>query len=183
MCHPSSRRVACCRVFSYVTTHTTSRSSSSCQQHHAHESYLSRHPFRRTRILHLCIPFSHTMSESNRSDNTANGRNTTSTSHDFRKATHFLSSSTVSKPEFHHALVISKINNHIPIVLEMKKDQYGTWTELFRIYALSHRVLYHIVPSKDKISLQIPLVSSMNSGPLLTLLSFSGYIPHFSLTC
>jgi len=29
----------------------------------------------------------------------------------------------------------------------MEKDQYGTWAELFRIHARSHRVLHHIVPS------------------------------------
>jgi len=32
----------------------------------------------------------------------------------------------------------------------MEKDQYGTWAELFRIHARSHRVLHHIVPSKEK---------------------------------
>ncbi|XP_024630280.1 uncharacterized protein [Medicago truncatula] len=32
----------------------------------------------------------------------------------------------------------------------MEKDQYGTWAELFRIHARSHRVLHHIVPSTEK---------------------------------
>ncbi|KAI5426457.1 hypothetical protein KIW84_032039 [Lathyrus oleraceus] len=31
-----------------------------------------------------------------------------------------------SKSEFHPALSISNIRNHIPIILEMEKDQYGT---------------------------------------------------------
>ncbi|PNX64795.1 polynucleotidyl transferase, partial [Trifolium pratense] len=52
--------------------------------------------------------------------------------------------------EFHPTFAVSNIKNHIPIVLEMEKDQYGTWAELFRIHALSHRVLHHIVPSTEK---------------------------------
>ncbi|XP_050877995.1 uncharacterized protein LOC127081812 [Lathyrus oleraceus] len=32
----------------------------------------------------------------------------------------------------------------------MEKDQYGTWFELFRIHARSHRVLHHIVSSIGK---------------------------------
>ncbi|XP_058762377.1 uncharacterized protein LOC131635756 [Vicia villosa] len=55
-----------------------------------------------------------------------------------------------SKTEFHPALAVSNIRNHIPIILEMEKDQYGTWAELFRIHARSHRVLHHIVPSTGK---------------------------------
>ncbi|MCI37879.1 polynucleotidyl transferase, partial [Trifolium medium] len=54
--------------------------------------------------------------------------------------------------EFHPALAVSNIKNHIPIVLEMEKDQYGTWAELFRIHVRSHRVLHHIVPVKNKTS-------------------------------
>jgi len=59
-----------------------------------------------------------------------------------------------SKIEFHLALVVSNIKNHIPIVLEIEKDQYGIWAELLRIHARSHRVLHHIVPSKDKSTLE-----------------------------
>ncbi|XP_050889766.1 uncharacterized protein LOC127095064 [Lathyrus oleraceus] len=55
-----------------------------------------------------------------------------------------------SKLEFHPALAVSNIRNHIPIILEMEKDQYGTWGELFRIHARSNRVLHHIVPSIGK---------------------------------
>ncbi|KAI5424908.1 hypothetical protein KIW84_030909 [Lathyrus oleraceus] len=29
-----------------------------------------------------------------------------------------------SKSKFHHALAVSNIRNHIPIILEMEKDQY-----------------------------------------------------------
>jgi len=45
---------------------------------------------------------------------------------------------TSSKTEFHPALAVSNIKNHIPIVLEMEKDQYGTWAKLFHIHARSH---------------------------------------------
>ncbi|XP_050889138.1 uncharacterized protein LOC127094339 [Lathyrus oleraceus] len=40
-----------------------------------------------------------------------------------------------SKSEFHLSPVVSNIRNHIPIILEMQKDQYDTWAELFRIHA------------------------------------------------
>jgi hypothetical protein len=62
---------------------------------------------------------------------------------------HTSSSSTGFKTKFHPDFAVSNIKNHIPIVLEMEKYQYGTWAELFRIHARSHRVLHHIVPSKD----------------------------------
>ncbi|XP_050909890.1 uncharacterized protein LOC127123733 [Lathyrus oleraceus] len=55
-----------------------------------------------------------------------------------------------SKSEFHLALAVSNIRNRIPIILEMEKDQYGTWVELFCVHARSHRVLHHIVPSIGK---------------------------------
>jgi hypothetical protein len=57
---------------------------------------------------------------------------------------------TGSKMELHFTFPVSNIRNHIPIVFEMEKDQYDTWAELFRIHSHSHRVLHHIVPSKDK---------------------------------
>ena len=52
----------------------------------------------------------------------------------------------MKKSDFHPALAVSNIRNNIPIILEMEKDQYGTWAELFRIHARSHRALHHIVP-------------------------------------
>ncbi|XP_019435882.1 PREDICTED: uncharacterized protein LOC109342335 [Lupinus angustifolius] len=55
-----------------------------------------------------------------------------------------------SKTEFHPALAVSNIRNHIPIILEMEKDQYDTWAELFRLHARSHQVLHHIIPSPGK---------------------------------
>ncbi|MCI08873.1 polynucleotidyl transferase, partial [Trifolium medium] len=73
-------------------------------------------------------------------------------SHGSGKVTHPSSSSTVSKPDFHPALAISNIKNHIPIVLEMEKDLHGTWAEVFRIHACSHWLLLHTIPTKDKTS-------------------------------
>ncbi|PNX60943.1 hypothetical protein L195_g052195, partial [Trifolium pratense] len=89
------------------------------------------------------------MSESSHSNSDTNGRTTSPVHHDSGKAKPS-SSSGVSKMEFHPALAVSNIKNHIPIVLEIEKDQYGTWAELFRIHARSTRVLHHIVPSTGK---------------------------------
>jgi len=83
------------------------------------------------------------MSKFDNSDNNRNDRPTKSSSGISGK----MSS---SKTEFHPAVAVSNIKNHIPVVLEMEKDQYGNWVEFFRIHACSHRVLHHIVPSKDK---------------------------------
>ena len=71
-----------------------------------------------------------------------------------------------SKIEFHPALAVSNIMNHIPIILEMEKDQYGTWAELFCIHARSHRVLHHIVPSTGK---EPPAVTDANLEQWSTL--------------
>ncbi|XP_057433631.1 uncharacterized protein LOC130726387 [Lotus japonicus] len=54
------------------------------------------------------------------------------------------------KSDFHPALAVTNIRNHIPIMLDVETDRYGTWAELFRIHARSHRVLHHIVPAADK---------------------------------
>ncbi|AET03649.1 hypothetical protein MTR_8g074100 [Medicago truncatula] len=89
------------------------------------------------------------MSESDHSDNSSNDKNTNTATPYYGKMTHTSSSSTYSKTKFHPAFAVSNIKNHIHIVLEMEKDQYGTWAELFRILARSHRVLHHGVPSKD----------------------------------
>ncbi|XP_060182893.1 uncharacterized protein LOC132612826 [Lycium barbarum] len=55
------------------------------------------------------------------------------------------SSSNSTKSFFHPALAVSNIKNHISITLEMENVQYGTWAELFKIHAKSHRVLHHII--------------------------------------
>ncbi|XP_059316062.1 uncharacterized protein LOC132066884 [Lycium ferocissimum] len=56
-----------------------------------------------------------------------------------------------SKSSFHPTFAVSNIRNHIPVVLEMENAQYGTWAELFKIHAKSHRVIHHIIaPEKGK---------------------------------
>ncbi|XP_050896355.1 uncharacterized protein LOC127103111 [Lathyrus oleraceus] len=55
-------------------------------------------------------------------------------------------SSSPPKNPFHPALVVTNIKNHIPIVLEMENVQFGTWVELFKIHARSHKVFHHIIP-------------------------------------
>ncbi|XP_048496094.1 uncharacterized protein LOC125495452 [Beta vulgaris subsp. vulgaris] len=47
---------------------------------------------------------------------------------------------------FHPALAVSNIKNHVSVILEMENSQYGTWAELFKIHARSHKVLHHIIP-------------------------------------
>lgn len=89
------------------------------------------------------------MSESDHSDNNSNDKNNNSGTPNSGKMKHTSSSSASFKTKFHPVFAVSNIKNHIPIVLEMEKDQYGTWAELFRIHVRSHRVLHHIVPSKD----------------------------------
>lgn len=56
------------------------------------------------------------------------------------------SSKTAGCSSFHPALSVSNIRNHVSIVLEMENVQYGTWAELFKIHARSHKVLHHIIP-------------------------------------
>jgi len=61
---------------------------------------------------------------------------------------------TNNKSFFHLALVVSNIQNHISITLEMENVQYSTWAELYKIIAHSHKVLHHIIPpanGKEKV--------------------------------
>ncbi|XP_010672575.1 uncharacterized protein LOC104889128 [Beta vulgaris subsp. vulgaris] len=53
------------------------------------------------------------------------------------------------KHMFHPALAVSNIKNHVSVVLEMENVQYGTWAELLKIHARSHRVLHHIIPPES----------------------------------
>ncbi|CAI8606853.1 unnamed protein product [Vicia faba] len=73
-----------------------------------------------------------------------------------------------SKIDFHPSLVVSNIRNPNPIILEMEKDQYGTWVELFRIHARSYRVLHHIILSTRKALMLscTPLRSDLLKTPL-----------------
>ena len=88
----------------------------------------------------------------------------------------------MKKSDFHPALAVSNIRNNIPIILEMEKDQYGTWAELFRIHARSHRVLHHIVPFTTT-PLPAPTSADYENGSLLMPPSFSGSIPPSLLIC
>lgn len=61
---------------------------------------------------------------------------------------------TTAKSFFHPALAVSNIKNNISITLELENVQYGTWAELFKVHAKSHRVLHHIIPlakGKEKV--------------------------------
>ena len=55
-----------------------------------------------------------------------------------------------TKPDFHLALAVTNIKNSIPIVLEMEKDHYAMWVELFEIHARAHKVVDHIIPQPEK---------------------------------
>ncbi|XP_062100386.1 uncharacterized protein LOC133806282 [Humulus lupulus] len=50
---------------------------------------------------------------------------------------------------FHPALTVSNVRNHVPIILEMENVQYSTWAELFKVYAHSNKVLHHIIPPPE----------------------------------
>ncbi|GAU42814.1 hypothetical protein TSUD_288420 [Trifolium subterraneum] len=45
----------------------------------------------------------------------------------------------------HPALTVSNITNFIKVTLDIKKIQYNTWSELFKIHAQAYEVLYHII--------------------------------------
>ncbi|MCI19581.1 hypothetical protein A2U01_0040738 [Trifolium medium] len=91
----------------------------------------------------MCLSLPHAMYESDHSDNDTNSRTTSPFSCDSDKATTSSSSSAVSKMEFHPALAISNIKNHILIVLEMDKNQYGTWVEIFA--SMSTLIRFYII--------------------------------------
>ncbi|XP_045786291.1 uncharacterized protein LOC123881612 [Trifolium pratense] len=55
-----------------------------------------------------------------------------------------------AKSDFHPALAVTNIKNCIPFVLEMEKDHYSMWAELFEIHARAHKVIDHIIPQPGK---------------------------------
>jgi len=55
-----------------------------------------------------------------------------------------------AKPDFHPALAVTDIKNSIPFVLEMEKDHYTMWAELFEVHPCAHKVLDRIIPQLDK---------------------------------
>jgi hypothetical protein len=89
------------------------------------------------------------MSKSDHIDNDSNYRTASLASRYFGNATTSSSSSSVSKMEFHLALAVLNIKKYIPIILEMEKDQYDSWVELFCIHTRSHHIV-HIVSCMDK---------------------------------
>ncbi|XP_057451801.1 uncharacterized protein LOC130743572 [Lotus japonicus] len=50
------------------------------------------------------------------------------------------------KPDFHPALAVTNIKNNIPFKLELDKDHYALWAELFETHAHATQVLHHIIP-------------------------------------
>lgn len=58
--------------------------------------------------------------------------------------------SSLGKPKFHPTLTVSNLKNNIPFKLEMEKDHYAMWTELFETHAQAIRVFHHIIPQPGK---------------------------------
>ncbi|XP_057455065.1 uncharacterized protein LOC130746451 [Lotus japonicus] len=58
-------------------------------------------------------------------------------------------SSSSTKPDFHPALAVTNIKNNIPFKLEIDKDHYALWAELFETHAHATQVLHHIIPQAD----------------------------------
>ncbi|XP_074287645.1 uncharacterized protein LOC141612793 [Silene latifolia] len=53
-----------------------------------------------------------------------------------------------TKSQFHPALAVSNIKNHVTVTLGMDNDKYPLWVALFTNHAKSNRVLHHIVSPK-----------------------------------
>ncbi|XP_031123188.1 uncharacterized protein LOC116025912 [Ipomoea triloba] len=77
------------------------------------------------------------------------------------------SSSSLSQPTppspslLHPALTVSNINSFIKVTLDIEKDQYITWSELFKIHAKAYKVLDHITPPSKE-------ADKSNSSPSLS---------------
>lgn len=55
-----------------------------------------------------------------------------------------------AKSDFHLALAVTNIKNSIPFVLEMEKNHYTMWVELFEGHSRAHKVIDHIIPQPGK---------------------------------
>jgi hypothetical protein len=55
-----------------------------------------------------------------------------------------------AKPDFHPTLTVTNIKKSIPFVLEMEKDHYVVWAELFEIHARAYKFIDHIIPQPGK---------------------------------
>ncbi|XP_057418177.1 uncharacterized protein LOC130712360 [Lotus japonicus] len=58
-------------------------------------------------------------------------------------------SSSFTKPDFHPLLVVTNIKKNIHFKLELDKDHYPLWAELFETHAHATQVLHHIIPQAD----------------------------------
>ncbi|XP_062103492.1 uncharacterized protein LOC133814564 [Humulus lupulus] len=56
------------------------------------------------------------------------------------------SSSSPSLVPPHLALTVPNITSFIKVTLDIKKGQYITWSELFKIHARAYKALDHIIP-------------------------------------
>ncbi|XP_074298682.1 uncharacterized protein LOC141629604 [Silene latifolia] len=55
------------------------------------------------------------------------------------------------KNQYHPALAVTQIRNHVTVTLGMDNDQYPLWVALFMNHAKSTRVLHHIItPNSGK---------------------------------
>ncbi|MCH84998.1 hypothetical protein A2U01_0005837, partial [Trifolium medium] len=54
------------------------------------------------------------------------------------------------KSDFHPTLAVTNIKHGIPFVLELEKDHYDMWAELFEIHARAHKVIDHIISQPGK---------------------------------
>jgi hypothetical protein len=78
------------------------------------------------------------------------------------------------------ALVITNIKNNIPFVLEMEKDHYTMWAELFEVHARAHKVIDHIIPQPEKEKFA-STDASFDMWTILIQLFFNEFIPPYLL--
>ncbi|XP_023742067.1 uncharacterized protein LOC111890146 [Lactuca sativa] len=50
--------------------------------------------------------------------------------------------------KLHPAATVTKINNFIPIILEMENAKYASWAELFKIHCQVFQAINHILPNE-----------------------------------
>ncbi|XP_039028887.1 uncharacterized protein LOC120206517 [Hibiscus syriacus] len=51
--------------------------------------------------------------------------------------------------KFYPATTVTNIETAIPITLDLKRGQYNNWATLFKLHALAHLVLDHIIPPTE----------------------------------
>ncbi|MCI07703.1 hypothetical protein A2U01_0028772, partial [Trifolium medium] len=85
-------------------------------------------------------------------------------------------SASSAKSDFHLALAVTNIKNSIPFVLEMEKDHYNMWAELFEVHARAQKVMTTSFLNLEMRSL-LPLMLVLKCGQFLTQRFFNGFIP------